>query len=208
MEFPAVRFKTTYYNDKHFITIEVPRDQWEALQFELSTFKNDQACVKFSRPKRPRTCGPKSQNSHAWGHCAQIAQSLGMEVYEVEYIAKYRAIKRGYPVFAHLGMMVPKSQADIDTVECGYLIEECHQIAAENNIILTETEPEILAKPEGFYRDPVEVVKDIFGGEVVDTNTLKAPEKVSAKSWYSMTREEQKASDPARYDEEMNLQLF
>ena len=194
MELPAVRFKTTEHNAKHFVTIEVLDEQWAALEWELATFKTGQACVKFSKPHKPRSTGPRSQNSHTWGHCTQIAKELGMEIYEVEYIAKYRAIKRGYPVSTHLGMMIPKSQADIDTVECGYLIEEYHQIAAENNIVLVETEPEILSKPEGFYR--------------VDTNTLKPESIVSVKEWHKMTRDEQKASDPERFDAEMNLELF
>jgi hypothetical protein len=193
MELPAVRFKTAEHNAKHFVTIEVLDEQWAALEWELATFKAGQACVKFSKPHKPRSTGPRSQNSHAWGHCTQIARELGMEVYEVEYIAKVRAIKRGYPVSTQLGMMIPKSQADIDTVECGYLIEEYHQIAAENGIVLTETEPEILAKPEGFYRD---------------TNTLKPDPIVRVKAWHEMTREEQREADPARFDEEMQLEIF
>ena len=99
---------------------------------------SDYVKVTFEPPYKPRTTGKGSQNSHAWGHCTQIARALGMDLYEVEYIAKVRAIKRGYPVVMTLGIPVPKSQADIDTLECGYLIEEYHQIAAEAGIILTE----------------------------------------------------------------------
>jgi len=99
---------------------------------------SDYVKVTFEPPYKPRTTGKGSQNSHAWGHCTQIARALGMDLYEVEYIAKVRAIKRGYPVVMTLGIPVPKSQADIDTLECGYLIEEYHQIAAEAGIILQE----------------------------------------------------------------------
>ena len=98
----------------------------------------DYVKVTFEPPYKPRSTGAKSQNSHAWGHCTQIARVLGMDLYEVEYIAKVRAIKRGYPVSTTLGIPVPKSQADINTLECSYLIEEYHQIAAENGIMLTE----------------------------------------------------------------------
>ena len=98
----------------------------------------DYVKVTFEPPYKPRSTGKGSQNSHAWGHCTQIARELGMDLYEVEYIAKVRAIKRGYPVTTTLGIPVPKSQADINTLECSYLIEEYHQIAAEAGIILTE----------------------------------------------------------------------
>ena len=98
----------------------------------------DYVKVTFEPPYKPRSTGPKSANNHAWGHCTQIARELGNDLWEVEYIAKVRAIKRGYPVTTTLGIPVPKSQADINTLECSYLIEEYHQIAAEAGIILQE----------------------------------------------------------------------
>ena len=98
----------------------------------------DFVTVTFETPHRPRTTGKGSQNSHAWGHCTQLARELGIELYEVEYIAKVRAIKRGYPVSLKLGIPVPLSQANISTEECAALIEEYHQIAAENGITLKE----------------------------------------------------------------------
>ena len=81
----------------------------------------------------------------------------------------------------NLGIPVPKSQADISTEECAALIEEYHMIAAENGVKLTESEPEITSKPEGYYRE---------------------------KKWHEMTREEQAQADPARFDEEMQMDIF
>ena len=98
----------------------------------------DFVTVTIETPHRPRSTGKGSQNSHAWGHCTEISMALGMELYEVEYIAKVRAIKRGYPVSLKLGIPVPYSQSKISVEECNALIEEYHQIAAENGIILTE----------------------------------------------------------------------
>jgi len=138
---------TAYFRLKDgFITFKIPEGYLEQVKLELATLKTDQAYLKFGKPKKPRTIGEGSQNSHAWGHCTEIARALGNEVYEIEYIAKVRAIKRGYPVSICLGLPVVKSQSDIDTVECGYLIDEYHQIAAENGIRLTENEPEIKAE--------------------------------------------------------------
>ena len=190
-ELPAAEYRVTEKDGAEYITVKVPPEHRAALDWELSLLKTGQVYCKFGRPRKPRTCGPNSQNSHAWGHCTQIAQALGMEVYEVEYIAKVRAIKRGYPVSTKLGMMVPKSQADIDTVECGYLIDEYHQLAAENGVILTETEPEIKAMPEGYY-----------------TKTLNSEPKVSVKVWDILTDDEKRESDPARFDNEKQLEIF
>ena len=94
--------------------------------------------VTFETPHRPRTTGKDSQNSLAWKLCTDIARALGMEVYEVEYIAKVRAIKRGYPVSLKLGIPVPYSQANISVEECTALIEEYQMIAAENGVELSE----------------------------------------------------------------------
>lgn len=182
---PAVEYRVAQREGTVFVTLRIPPDRWQGMEFELASIKGDQISVKVAKPFKPRTTGEKSQNSHAWGHCTQIARELAMEVYEVEYIAKVRAIKRGYPVSTKLGFPIPKSQADISTEECAYLIEEYHMIAAENGITLIESEPEILAKPEGFYRD--------------------APKP---KSWHEMTRAEQAEADPERFDREMQLDIF
>ena len=119
-----------------FITFRIP-DGYQ-LPIDALAEKNERLTVSISKPRKPRTTGQGSQNSHSWGHMSQIARETGHEVYEIEYLAKYRAIKRGYPVNTCLGMPVPKSQAEIDTVENGYLIDELHQIAAENGIKLRE----------------------------------------------------------------------
>jgi hypothetical protein len=58
---------------------------------------------------------------------------------------KLRAIKRGFPapktVKVHAWSRpvdLLKSEADCTTVECSYLIDECHQVADELSIILKE----------------------------------------------------------------------
>jgi hypothetical protein len=96
--------------------------------------------VEISTPRKKRTTGEHSQNNHAHGHAQQIANETGHDMHEIETIAKHRAIKRGYPFSDVMGVVVPKSQADISTVECGYLIDEYHAIAAELGIILQEAD--------------------------------------------------------------------
>ncbi len=187
---PACEYRVTQKDGAVFVALKIPPDRWAGLSFELSSIKGNQISAKIAKPFKPRTTGEKSQNNHAWGHCVEIARALAMEVYEVEYIAKVRAIKRGYPVSTHLGLAVPKSQADISTEECAYLIEEYHMIAAENGVTLTESEPEILAKPEGYYRKE-------------NDDALKP-----VKRWEEMTRAEQAEADPERFDKEMQLDIF
>lgn len=89
---------------------------------------------------KPRSTGPRSQNNHAHGHAQQIAEYTGHEVDEVLVCAKSRAVKRGYPVDIIGGIAVPWSQSRISTVECGHLIDELHQIAAELDVTLREDE--------------------------------------------------------------------
>lgn len=131
-----IEYTEQYRVKAGFITFRIPIDYQIAV--DALAEKHEWLTVSISRPRKPRTTGKGSQNSHAWGHMAQIARETGHEVYEIEYLAKYRAIKRGYPVNTCLGMPVPKSQSEIDTLEAGYLIDELHMIAAENGIKLTE----------------------------------------------------------------------
>lgn len=178
---PACEYRVTEQDGAVFVTLRIPPDRWQGLEFELASIKGTQVSAKIAKPFKPRNTGPGSVNNHAWGHCIQIARALTMDVYEVEYIAKERAIKRGYPVTLRLGFPVPKSQADLSGEEQGYLVEEYHMIAAENGVKLTETEPEITSKPDGYYRK---------------------------KSWQEMTRAEQAEADPERFDREMQLEIF
>ena len=89
--------------------------------------------------RRPRTTGPKSQNSHAWGHIQQLAEYTGHDVSEIGALAKLRAVKRGYPADTFYdGTLIPWSQSRLDTAQCAHLIDELHQIADELGIILRE----------------------------------------------------------------------
>lgn len=193
MELPAVRFKTAEHNAKHFVTIEVLDEQWAALEWELATFKTSQACVKFTRPKKPRTTGPGSQSAHFHGHCMSIAIATCNTLEMVKVALKEIAMDEGYPGKIICGKKIPQSEADASTDDERILIETAHRIAAEEGIALIETEPEILSKPEGFYRD---------------TETLKPDPIVRVKGWNEMTRDEQREADPARFDEEMQLEIF
>jgi len=96
-------------------------------------------CADLSLPRKPRTTGGKSQNHHINGHCQQIAMETGNSFSVVKMAMKTEAITEGYP-FETLpdGTVWPKSEADIDTVQAGILIETIHRMAAEWDIKLIE----------------------------------------------------------------------
>jgi len=103
--------------------------------------------ITIENVKKPRTTGDKSQNKHFNGHVQQLASFTGMDFEVVKMEIKHRAIKRGYPilynehdkiVFDLWGRAMGISEADCSTVECGYLIDEAHALAAELECILQE----------------------------------------------------------------------
>jgi len=129
---------TAEYKITHgFITFRIP-DGYQIHVDAMGERCKGFMTVRFGKPRKSRTTGEGSQNNASWGFMTQIAKATGHEVYEIEYIAKYRALKRGYPVNTCLGVRIPKSQTEIDTVENGYLIDELKQMAAEINLILKE----------------------------------------------------------------------
>lgn len=94
--------------------------------------------MAFGKYYPRRSTGPHSQNAHFYGHCQQIAEITGNDFDMVKLVIKLRAIKRGYPVERILNEDIPQSEVDCNTLEESYLIEECHQLAAEEEIILRE----------------------------------------------------------------------
>lgn len=123
--------------DRGVLSIEVPKGSQE--QYAAILHKSpDYLDVEIASPTKHRTTGRGSQNNHAWGHAAQIANETGHDLTEIEAITKMRAIKRGYPYTEYMGQVIPKSQADITTSECGFLIDELHAIADELDIQLVE----------------------------------------------------------------------
>lgn len=131
--------------EKGRIVFTAPSDSYdcELLRNILRTCQvkhNDFVKVTFDTPKKPRTTGKDSQNSHIWGHASQIAQETGNDLTDVMDCAKERAIKRGYPYHVNNlnGKIKPYGVEELDTVQAGYLIEELHQIAGEMEIYLKE----------------------------------------------------------------------
>lgn len=104
------------------------------------------AILTIEFEKRPRTTGEYSQNHCLNGSIQQICEETGNDFSTVKTYVKQQAIKRGYPVKMKKGEylvgvdgnLIPISESDSTTVECGYLIEETKILASELGIILKE----------------------------------------------------------------------
>lgn len=132
------------------LAVIAPRDQRERLEkvIKIADERNGgYITVTIENVRKPRTTGDKSQNKHLNGHVQQLAGETGMEFEVIKMEIKHRALKRGYPIlynadgkimFDLWGRARGISEADCSTVECGYLIEEAHQLAAELDIVLIE----------------------------------------------------------------------
>ena len=138
---PAVKELRT--NSRAAISFELPQMFYSVWQVFKEKNKTGYWNVKISRPKRPRTTGPESQNHHFRGHCRDIIEQTGNSMTAVATAVKEHAVEFfGYPEDEVFGKMKPRSEADLDTVECGLLIDATHHFAAEWNYWLKENEDE------------------------------------------------------------------
>lgn len=102
--------------------------------------------LKIDIPRRPRTTGPKSQNTHLNGHAQQIAVETGQPFEDVKKKAKQIGIGMGYPILQDengpvldfWGEAQGISESDCSTEEAAILIEALHLLAAELEIDLIE----------------------------------------------------------------------
>ena len=127
-----------------FLVFQMPKDS--AYNARLQKVINDCKGVvlcDFSKVRKRRSTGPGSQNHHLNGHIMQIMRELGMTT-ENEYNQVKTEIKR----IAHFSFGYPsdksghffKSEKDCNSLECSWLIEASHLLAAELGITLVESE--------------------------------------------------------------------
>jgi hypothetical protein len=123
------------------IRFALPKSLYEEWGYYASKLKG-WALVTVTKPFRPRSTGPQSQNHHLNGHIQEICAETGNDFNVVKTWVKQQAISRGYPFETFHGVMVPKSEANASVEECAILIDVVHQLAAELGIMLSETETE------------------------------------------------------------------
>lgn len=120
--------------------------------------------VTIGTPKRPRSTGPRSQNSKVWGMVADIAEwftAMGSD--DIDNNRIYEAMKRmaiaeGYPTRFNPvdGIEEPESQSRVSVEQDQILINVIQRFADENSIPLTD------------YDEQGGAVKTI-GGKIVDS---------------------------------------
>ena len=124
-----------------------PSLQFEYRELVKKAQPDDRFDVTISTPTKRRTTGWHSQNGHLNGHVMQISQETGQDFDAVKTFVKRAAIPRGLPVkmkgdsilLSILdGQPVPISETDMDTVQCGMVIDEIHILAGELGITLRE----------------------------------------------------------------------
>lgn len=104
--------------------------------------------VVISTPRLIRSTGYRSQNAHLNGHVGQISHETGQDFEAVKLYAKRAAIPQGLPLKTKPngdillsivdGQPVPISETEMDTVQCGWVIDACHVLASELGIALVE----------------------------------------------------------------------
>ena len=116
--------------------------EWLKLQTMALEKKGGYLTITVESPKRPRTTGENSQNSHIFGHCGNIAEQLSMDKDHV-----YEAVKRmavgtlGYPTWLNPldGVEEPLPQHFASVEQASLLIQMCHVFADSHKLWLMET---------------------------------------------------------------------
>ena len=119
------------------LIIEYPAGYKQGLE---KLAQKDSLVFKIAPPRKLRTTGERSQNHHLNGHIQQICIETGNDFAAVKAVIKQMAVSMGYPFRTFRGMVIPYSEAESSVQECAILIEAVHRLAAEEGILLKETE--------------------------------------------------------------------
>jgi hypothetical protein len=139
-----------YGDDKQGFGLRFPADckpSFNALCKEAKRLRNGFVTIKVTLPRRYKSTGANSQNSHFHGHCNQIALETGNEFGTVKEFCKSKAVSMGYEqkeddqgnkMFDLYGQPIAISFADATTEDASIAIEATHVLAADLGIILRE----------------------------------------------------------------------
>ena len=130
--------------DPKYLTFVIPNQYADSITaiIKLCMDKHNDYCyLKFGVPRKPRTTGERSQNTHIHGHATQLAAETGDDKEYYLLRAKERAISKGYPYHVDaFGKCCPESETEIDTVQAAALIDQLHEDAAFLGVTLKEYE--------------------------------------------------------------------
>lgn len=130
-----------------------PEDKpaYNAMLDKCKKARNGWATVKISLPKRYKSTGKFSQNSHFHGHCAQIALETGHNVSYIKEWCKSLAVDKGYPqaedlkcdkLFDRHADPVGMTFGNATVEEAKMCIDVTHELAIDLGIKLYEGENE------------------------------------------------------------------
>ena len=99
-----------------------------------------QIYAELKLPMRPRSSGPRSQNSRIWGNCTDIADQLGdYTPEEVKAAMQRMAVAEGYPTKMSIdGREVPMPTRNASMEEAKILLDVIQRFADEHGLYLTE----------------------------------------------------------------------
>lgn len=108
----------------------------------------DMVSVTIGPIRKHRSTGPNSANAHFNGHVQQIAMQTGNTFEDVKLYVKRQAFAQGLPFLRRAdgsvvvslvdGQPLPISESDMDGIQCGWCIDQCHILAGELGIALVE----------------------------------------------------------------------
>jgi len=120
------------------LIIELPPTYDAAVKVFAEKLRGGPAIIQLKKWYKGRSTGWKSQNHHVNGHIQQIAVETGNDFDTVKFYCKTEAISAGFPFDMLNDIVVPWSEARIDTLQASILIDTIHRLAAEYGISLKE----------------------------------------------------------------------
>ena len=120
------------------LIVELPPTYDTAMKVFVEKLRGGPAIIQLKKWYKGRSTGWKSQSHHINGHCQQIAEETGNDLDTVKSYCKNEAISAGYPIDILNDIVIPWSEARIDTLQASILIDTIHRLAADYGINLKE----------------------------------------------------------------------
>ena len=120
------------------LIVELPPTYDTAMKVFVEKLRGGPAIIQLKKWYKGRSTGWKSQSHHINGHCQQIAEETGNDFDTVKSYCKNEAISAGYPIDILNDIVIPWSEARIDTLQASILIDTIHRLAADYGINLKE----------------------------------------------------------------------
>ena len=143
IEIPAAEIaKGTTRAEVRILVPEAWQDEWLDLAARIKKRGAHQMYIKLGLPRKPRSTGYRSQNTHVHGHASQIAESVGESKSKI--IADAVSLASGqlgedFPTYVdYKGDRVLCSEPEWDSRTAAVVIDKLHDIAGVCGVTLKE----------------------------------------------------------------------